>query len=583
MDNSRNRNNRARQRHEDRQKRREMVTPIHDDPSQSSTATPAQNTTPNAPMALPPIVANLLPKLQDLWWYMRVHTPFYKIVGAVAGMVILLVVLSIVFSSQIGYNVWAMGVPLAGKTIDEARLALREAWTNDLQIAIRLDGETIRQVSPATLGLELNADEMARQAKDVRWQGFPFGYEIQPVINSDYGVAQTYLLDLVDTVYIPTYEAGFEWQGDSLVAVAGRPSRELDLILTLENIQQNPVSLIKSKQLDLLTKATQPAMSDSSLFLDQAKTFLTQEFKLIGYDPFTDQQLPWTSTRDEIAKWVAVTSNGLVVRESVFKQFVDAVNGQLRSAEKPRYIDQQEAITQFGNALASGENAAYLRIRYTPTTMEIASSSDWGERISRRLGIPFHLIYDVNQGLDWNQLSIGTVINLPSRDLLLPENPVPSKRIIVDLDRRYLVAYENGQVVMSWRVSIGRTDAPTYPGIFQVLTHSEKAYGSGFSLCGDAGCSQWEMEWFMGIYEVIPGLMNGFHGAVLLPNGAYLDNGQVGNQSTFGCVMANNEQSQQLYDWAETGTIVEIISVDFPPQSDLARQAMDYITQTYNA
>jgi hypothetical protein len=77
----------------------------------------------------------------------------------------------------------------------------------------------------------------------------------------------------------------------------------------------------------------------------------------------------------------------------------------------------------------------------------------------------------------------------------------------------------------------------------------------------------------MGIYEVVPGLMNGFHGAVLLPNGAYLGGGNVGSPFTFGCVMSQDDQARLLYDWAEEGTIVEIISSDYPPQSELARRA----------
>ena len=43
---------------------------------------------------------------------------------------------------------------------------------------------------------------------------------------------------------------------------------------------------------------------------------------------------------------------------------------------------------------------------------------------------------------------------------------------------------------------------------------------------------------------------------------------------TFGCVMSQDDQARQLYDWAEEGTIVEIISSDYPPQSELGRRAL---------
>ena len=86
------------------------------------------------------------------------------------------------------------------------------------------------------------------------------------------------------------------------------------------------------------------------------------------------------------------------------------------------------------------------------------------------------------------------------------------------------------------------------------------------------------MYWFMGIYEIIPGLMNGFHGAVQLPNGGYLGGGGVYEPTTYGCIMSLDEKAQLLYRWAEKGTIVEILSKDFEPESELGRLALDYIS-----
>src|SRR5690606_8951915 len=126
----------------------------------------------------------------------------------------------------------------------------------------------------------------------------------------------------------------------------------------------------------------------------------------------------------------------------------------------------------------------------------------------RRTGLPFNNISIANPGLDWNGIIYpGTPINLPSRDLVLPLDPVPEKRIVVDLDRYWLVAYEDGEVVYNWPISVGRNDAPTYPGIYQILEKVDVAYGSGFSLCNESSeCGQWEMSYFMGIYEVSEGL-----------------------------------------------------------------------------
>ena len=82
----------------------------------------------------------------------------------------------------------------------------------------------------------------------------------------------------------------------------------------------------------------------------------------------------------------------------------------------------------------------------------------------------------------------------------------------------------------------------------------------------------------MGIYEVVPGLMNGFHGAVQLPNGNYLGGGGVYEPTTFGCIMSLDDNAEQLYAWAESGTIVEILSDDFQPESRLGEFALNYIS-----
>ena len=174
---------------------------------------------------------------------------------------------------------------------------------------------------------------------------------------------------------------------------------------------------------------------------------------------------------------------------------------------------------------------------------------------------------------------VGDKVQIPSRDVIIPEDPVPHKRIIIDLETQWLVGFENGNLAFDWAISSGRETAPTYPGIFQILTHDQIAFGGSFALCDEAGtnCNQWEMAWFMGIYEVVPGLMNGFHGAVLLPNGNLLGGGGVYEPTTFGCIMSLDKNARLLFDWADPGTMVEIISEEFAPESDLARYAKEYI------
>ena len=74
-------------------------------------------------------------------------------------------------------------------------------------------------------------------------------------------------------------------------------------------------------------------------------------------------------------------------------------------------------------------------------------------------------------------LSVGETVNLPSPDITLPLDPIPNKRIVVNLKTQSLIAYENGQPVFSWLISSGMDHAPTSPGIYQIFSHDRESEG----------------------------------------------------------------------------------------------------------
>ncbi len=539
----------------------------------------AKISTVTAPLENSVMTQRLKVMVGDTLWYLLKRTPLVKIIAGVLGLTLLFTIASFVFSDKIAPNVWALDTAISGLTIEQAQAALLAAWQDEVKIMVMLEDKTLQQVPPEQVGLLLDAKQMAEMAFGARLSGIPMGVYIDPIITFDAGAAQRYLLNLTETVYIPPYEAGYAWEGAVLVGIPGRASRELDVALTLQRLSQDPDSVVENRQLTLLTMSTPPNVMDPQPYLAQAEAFVISNFQIIGYDPFSDEIIPWATTQDEMTRWLAAGANGIIVRPNALEPFADAINARLKESGKPRYLDPQEVANAINDAIVTKNDRAVLRIRYLPGQYEIADG-DIGYEIGRKTGLPFGMIEAANPGLNWNQLYIGQTINLPSRDALLPQTPVSTKRIIVDLDRLWLVAYENNQMVFNYPISSGRGEAPTFPGIFQILTHTDVAYGSSFTLCDDAGlnCGQWEMEWFMGVYEVVPGLMNGFHGDVLLPNGALLGGGGgARSRSTFGCVMADNTNAKALYDWAELGTVVEIISSQFPPQSALGQQAYEFI------
>lgn len=578
MDNIENkrtkRSSKARERIEKRKQMRE---------SMANLATDGLDKLPSVPISgLPKVFNQAKNIIQDTIWHFQKDAPVALIGKIIAGFVLVVAgffVLTTIFSQDIGPNVSTMGITVSGQNVAEATETLFTYWNEDVLIDIMIEGQVFEQVRPNDIGLSLDATATAEAAKEAGLSGFPFGVDIDPVITADYGDIQTYMLGIATNVYIPAYEAGYEWHDGQLVSVQGSASRELDVVLSVQRIVDTSLQVVMDGAVELVATSTPPNVIEADPYYEQALAFVSSDFVIEGYDPFEDEAELWATTRQEMADWLVVTDTGLSVREGSLDDFVVQVNSQLDLENWSRYLDPVETYDAINNAFITGETVADVRIRYADSTYSL-QEGDWGFRLSRRLGLPFFNIQNANPGINWNEVYPGDAIAVPSRDLVIPLDPVPDRRIVVDLDQRYLVAYENDEVIFHWAISVGMDDAPTNPGIYQILSQEDIAYGSSFSLCNDnSECGQWEMNYFMGIYEVGVGLTNGFHGAVRLPNGAYLNGGSAQVASTFGCVMSDDTQAQLLFDWAETGIVVELITGDFPPESALGERALEFISQ----
>ena len=512
-----------------------------------------------------------------LAWLFSSRSPVAKLTALVAAVVVMFFISNFLMAGRIFPNVYAMGVAVGELTPAEAAKAIADYWDYDLVIDVAVDGETVKRARPEELGISVDVAALADSAKAVGLAGIPLGIDVEPQLNVSHSKAQSVLLDFTEAVYVPQYEAGYQWSGGRLITVPGRRGRHLDISESLRLLKANTTDIVAFKRFELQTISLTPTVLDSSPFLDQAMLFLEDGVRIRGYDPYKDQMISFAVSQKQAAEWLTAGENGLSVRQNTFRQFVE--NENLKLVGGGRYIDELQAIDKLQAALSNGAPDIVLRLNYLPEPYSVVQR-DTGFRIGRKEGVPYELIRDANPTVNWSALVVGQEIQIPSRDALLPQDPVAHKRIIVDLQSQWLVAFENGILRFSWGISSGRDTAPTYPGIFQILTHNPKAFGSSYALCSDLGtnCNQWEMFWFMGVYEVVPGLMNGFHGAVRLPNGNLLGGGYTYEPTTFGCIMSLNSRAKELYDWAETGTVVEIVSDEFAPESELGRYALEYIS-----
>ena len=149
-----------------------------------------------------------------------------------------------------------------------------------------------------------------------------------------------------------------------------------------------------------------------------------------------------------------------------------------------------------------------------------------------------------------------TVQVVPTEVAALPDSSVPQdataaslggKYIVVSISDQHLLAYENDQVIFSFVASTGMRNS-TRVGNFSILDKIDSAYGSTWDI--------WMPDW-MGIYYSST-LENGIHALPILPDGNRLWAGYLGIPISFGCVVLGTDEAQQLYNWAEIGTPVEI-------------------------
>lgn len=503
----------------------------------------------------------------------RDHPKVIKIISVPILILITLFILNWIFGGRVPPNVFILDQPLGGMPYKEAAKHLETRWSQDTSIRLVSNGRTWL-VTPSELGLELDGLTSVEATNGIGLAGLPFGYWIAPVVSISEDTMRQYFEKLATEIYIAPTNARYEWKDGVVQGVSGQDGLQLNVEATMETILQDPMETHGS-DVELVTNTISPAVRQPDTYLPLIQEMLITPFEVVAYNPFDDTRATFVPQPQTIVSWFEAGETGLVIRERQLIDSIKVLNEDPTSGlPEGAYLDSEEVLSAIQQSITDGSMQALTTMRFHPSMYEVVAG-DTGFKISRKTGIPFFLIEESNPDIDLSVLSPGDIINLPSRDVTIPLPVVNNKRIVVDLETQSMVAFEDGQVVFSWQISSGIAEAPTSPGIYQILNHEPVAYGSSYALCDETSCGQWELNWFMGIYEVVPGLVNGFHGAVLLPNGAYLGGNNVGAPYTLGCVMSRDEQAKQLYDWAELGTIVEIISGEFSPKSDLARLAFD--------
>ncbi|MBI5670692.1 MAG: L,D-transpeptidase family protein [Chloroflexi bacterium] len=462
--------------------------------------------------------------------------------------------LGLVYTEGILPGVSAGGIALGGLSQAEAAAALRDRWQT---ITLR-DGSRAWSVNPADLGITLDARATAKAAYEqgraqlaTALQGILGQVDVPPVVMVDLAVAETGLRELAPQLDQPPVNAGVRLVNGQVEPTAAVSGRALDVAATLGQLQRS--AALADGALDVVMQPVAPTVTDATPMLEQARQLLASPLQFRIFDPVTGDSAYWSLPPEQWGNWLAAEpdanrSTGLAL--SLDAQPVqDYLQAQAATVlDNSRYLKLDEAVADAQNAVAQGQTNAFARV-YHHDRQHVVQPGETIISIAWDYGVPYPYIQQANGGIE--NVSAGQTITIPSPDNFLPFPVVPDKRIVVSISQQRTWIYENGALKWEWPVSTGINSSPTWPGIYQIISHVDNAYAANWNL--------W-MPNFMGVYKPIPGsdFTNGFHGFPTRGGSQLLWTNSLGTRVTYGCILLSNDNVQQLYPWAEEGVVVEI-------------------------
>ncbi len=495
----------------------------------------------------------------------KTSTPMYLLAGlAIVAVVFPFFLIAAILLAFNGLNLMLPGVrsgevKIGGMTPDRAAKALDKAWNYDRKLQVT-DGARAWTASPLDFGLWVNPGLTVTHAMEIGRgpdAGSELGLmlagqtgEVSPVVEFRPELARLQLDRWSALVESAPRDAAIVYRDGRWMATSAAAGMHLDVDATLAQMQANPNLVLASGILKLVVQPVQPHVSDLSQELNRIQALTSEPLTIRAYDPINDETVRWETTPEDRAGWMHVgEQGGSPMLEVDAQKFNDYLIGQQARIGAGRVFEPLPLNANLASALTNGRNLAVYILRLP--TEYVVQPGDTLVSIGFDLGIPYWHIQDANPGLTASNLSAGAAITIPSRNVMLPLPVVENKRVMISISQQRLWEYENGQLRREEIISTGIDRSPTYAGVFQIQSHDLEAYASVWDLY---------MPHFLGIYEAMPGFMNGLHGLPTLSSGARMWADALGREASYGCIILGLEAAEDLYNWAEDGVVVEIQS-----------------------
>lgn len=296
-------------------------------------------------------------------WLIRI--PLLFVSGClliVLSLTILVGVYQLYFLNRIIPGVSSYGLTLGGMTVEEAARALQDRFTYDDEAVFTFrDGDQFWQFTAGQLGVSFDAQGTAEAAfaighanslvfnvidQALVWLN---GQSVPPTIRYEQSVAVERLKQVADEINRPPQNATFSIDGLTVTATQGQSGRLVDLLATLNRLNDTIASLGTGTQVDLVINETPPAIWDAEGAKRKAEAALSAPLTLIAdaSDPTAQPLGPWTAAPDQIALLLRPTlvDNGdgtksydVTVDMAAFRDYLDSLSpGLLVPAQNARF------------------------------------------------------------------------------------------------------------------------------------------------------------------------------------------------------------------------------------------------------
>ncbi len=449
-------------------------------------------------------------------------------------------------------------VDVSNLPLGDAAQYIDNYWNNTTHLVV-LNEDYKWTVTPPNIGLWIDPGLTAQLAYGVgRDRGgtqellqlaLSQKFDIQPVVSFNEEYARDVFSDLAAKIEIPPSNAKLVQDGQGhWYAQPGVDGWGLDVEATLAMIQADPQAILQAGYLQLPMLAIPPAVSDLSAEVQRIATYYEIPIQLRAYDAITDELLTWNLPQELVAGWVRLDDPygepAIQVDADQFERYLAEWETTIGNREID-FKDPPETLEDVWKN--GGVYTIFLRHKATEYTVQYGDNL---VGIGFKVGMPYWKIQEANPGSSIFGVHYGQVLTIPSKNEMLPYPPVLGKRIVISIAEQHMWVYENFALKSEHVISTGMSNSPTLPGVFQIQTHEINAYASNWDL--------W-MPHFMGIYEAVPGFMNGIHGLPVLSSGVRLWANVLGHPASYGCIILDLQAGEELYNWAENGVVVEIL------------------------